>query len=255
MRRIAPTLCGSVIWSSTSTMPSWRELVDRRARAGDRLRPAGPDARRRGRAARRSRRAARFPASTAARRRPRPGGARRSRSRAACGCGAPGFPAPPSPCASRRGSPRRRRRRATAPRRARRALARPARLARRWVSGMRGPRCRGLSAPPHSPVPVARDQGVGAHLGRSIGRRPAKTARRGRSLPPASGDWRRFGAVDTTQRAPHKPGLLTGTCVSARVRRSTAGECPERQRGRTVNPLAYAFVGSSPTSPTSSKPQ
>src|SRR5579863_9378264 len=29
------------------------------------------------------------------------------------------------------------------------------------------------------------------------------------------------------------------------------GECPERQRGRTVNPLAYAFVGSSPTSPTS----
>ena len=29
-----------------------------------------------------------------------------------------------------------------------------------------------------------------------------------------------------------------------------AGECPEWQRGRTVNPLAYAFVGSSPTSPT-----
>jgi 23S rRNA (guanosine2251-2'-O)-methyltransferase len=28
------------------------------------------------------------------------------------------------------------------------------------------------------------------------------------------------------------------------------GECPEWQRGRTVNPLAYAFVGSSPTSPT-----
>ena len=32
------------------------------------------------------------------------------------------------------------------------------------------------------------------------------------------------------------------------------GECPERQRGRTVNPLAYAFVGSSPTSPTSAWP-
>src|SRR5262245_6719204 len=30
-----------------------------------------------------------------------------------------------------------------------------------------------------------------------------------------------------------------------------SGECPERQRGRTVNPLADAFVGSSPTSPTS----
>ena len=29
-----------------------------------------------------------------------------------------------------------------------------------------------------------------------------------------------------------------------------AGECPERQKGRTVNPLADAFVGSSPTSPT-----
>ena len=35
------------------------------------------------------------------------------------------------------------------------------------------------------------------------------------------------------------------------MRVSTAGECPEWQRGRTVNPLAYAFVGSSPTSPTS----
>src|SRR3979490_539099 len=33
-----------------------------------------------------------------------------------------------------------------------------------------------------------------------------------------------------------------------------AGECPEWQRGRTVNPLAYAFVGSSPTSPTSQEP-
>src|SRR5215813_9922819 len=32
-----------------------------------------------------------------------------------------------------------------------------------------------------------------------------------------------------------------------------SGECPERQRGRTVNPLADAFVGSSPTSPTSLK--
>src|SRR5262245_26522112 len=37
--------------------------------------------------------------------------------------------------------------------------------------------------------------------------------------------------------------------ASARMRGS--GECPERQRGRTVNPLADAFVGSSPTSPTS----
>src|SRR5208282_4401711 len=32
-----------------------------------------------------------------------------------------------------------------------------------------------------------------------------------------------------------------------------AEECPEWQRGRTVNPLAYAFVGSSPTSSTSLK--
>jgi hypothetical protein len=28
------------------------------------------------------------------------------------------------------------------------------------------------------------------------------------------------------------------------------GECPEWQRGGTVNPLLYGFVGSSPTSPT-----
>jgi hypothetical protein len=39
---------------------------------------------------------------------------------------------------------------------------------------------------------------------------------------------------------PHRQGAIF----------SAAGECPERQRGRTVNPLAYAFVGSSPTSPT-----
>src|SRR6204780_2746760 len=38
-------------------------------------------------------------------------------------------------------------------------------------------------------------------------------------------------------------------CYSRLVKRHP-GECPERQRGRTVNPLAYAFVGSSPTSPT-----
>ena len=28
------------------------------------------------------------------------------------------------------------------------------------------------------------------------------------------------------------------------------GRCPERQRGRTVNPLAEAFAGSSPARPT-----
>jgi hypothetical protein len=28
------------------------------------------------------------------------------------------------------------------------------------------------------------------------------------------------------------------------------GECPEWQRGGTVNPLLHGFVGSSPTSPT-----
>src|SRR5262249_3086503 len=36
---------------------------------------------------------------------------------------------------------------------------------------------------------------------------------------------------------------------------SSAGECPERQRGRTVNPLSDDFVGSSPTSPTSLRAQ
>ena len=34
------------------------------------------------------------------------------------------------------------------------------------------------------------------------------------------------------------------------VLKRVLGECPERQRGRTVNPLAYAFAGSSPASPT-----
>src|SRR5690349_5865481 len=55
-----------------------------------------------------------------------------------------------------------------------------------------------------------------------------------------------FGVVDTTRRAPHNPA---GTRIH-RMRGSRSGECPERQRGRTVNPLADAFVGSSPTSPT-----
>jgi hypothetical protein len=63
------------------------------------------------------------------------------------------------------------------------------------------------------------------------------------------GSTRRLGAVDTAEPAPHKPGLPTATCIHEDAR-STAGECPEWQRGRTVNPLAYAFVGSSPTSPT-----
>ena len=38
---------------------------------------------------------------------------------------------------------------------------------------------------------------------------------------------------------------------SRKLLKSLKGECPERQRGRTVNPLRYRFVGSSPTSPTS----
>ena len=64
-RKIAPTLCGSVIWSSTSTTPSAGKLLDRAARAADRSRHRGPDARRRAAAARRSRRAARSPARSA----------------------------------------------------------------------------------------------------------------------------------------------------------------------------------------------
>jgi hypothetical protein len=49
-------------------------------------------------------------------------------------------------------------------------------------------------------------------------------------------------------RATSVPTSSESVCLPAYVRR--AGECPEWQRGRTVNPLAYAFVGSSPTSPT-----
>jgi hypothetical protein len=55
-----------------------------------------------------------------------------------------------------------------------------------------------------------------------------------------------LGAVDTTQHAPHNPADR----ASAGCEVGDRGECPERQRGRTVNPLADAFVGSSPTSPT-----
>src|SRR5262249_8937008 len=51
---------------------------------------------------------------------------------------------------------------------------------------------------------------------------------------------------------PIKPAL-SALYASVRMQRETAGECPERQRGRAVNPLAYAFVGSRPTSPTKLK--
>src|SRR5262245_34207105 len=88
----------------------------------------------------------------------------------------------------------------------------------------------------HSPAPASRWQGSRRRVD-AIGARPA-------ALP-----WvRRWGAVDTPPRPPHKPALLA---LHVFMQRETAGECPERQRGRTVNPLAYAFVGSSPTSPTS----
>src|SRR5579871_3738936 len=47
---------------------------------------------------------------------------------------------------------------------------------------------------------------------------------------------------------------ITGrsTPMPARRRAWLMVECPEWQRGRTVNPLANAFVGSSPTSTTKS---
>src|SRR5262249_40283750 len=47
--------------------------------------------------------------------------------------------------------------------------------------------------------------------------------------------------------------LINPACqpkCAQRSARSAAGGGPERQRGGAVNPLAYAFVGSSPTSPT-----
>ncbi len=52
---------------------------------------------------------------------------------------------------------------------------------------------------------------------------------------------------------PAPSGLVLLEDLVPDTRRETGSgteECPERQRGRTVNPLAYAFVGSSPTSST-----
>jgi hypothetical protein len=54
-------------------------------------------------------------------------------------------------------------------------------------------------------------------------------------------------------RGPVHAGYCLTHCECL-VTRAT-GECPEWQRGRTVNPLAYAFVGSSPTSPTNQEPE
>jgi hypothetical protein len=80
---------------------------------------------------------------------------------------------------------------------------------------------------------------------------------------PALRPWPRpcSAGVDTS-RSPHHNGPRKPPCRKAGllvdVLRATAtvvtlGECPERQRGRTVNPLADAFVGSSPTSPTTAR--
>src|SRR5580704_11095507 len=62
---------------------------------------------------------------------------------------------------------------------------------------------------------------------------------------------RRFGpfSIDLAATANHIATLRLGRLMLCHS--FGAGECPEWQRGRTVNPLAYAFVGSSPTSPTS----
>ena len=69
---------------------------------------------------------------------------------------------------------------------------------------------------------------------------------RGKNRPP----------LTSTRGLTIKPGIPTGHRAGSFVFRDQCdaaglGECPEWQRGRTVNPLAYAFVGSSPTSPTS----
>jgi hypothetical protein len=63
-----------------------------------------------------------------------------------------------------------------------------------------------------------------------------------RKIPAETGDGGRHGT-------PADPRYCLTHCECLGTR--AAGECPEWQRGRTVNPLAYAFVGSSPTSPTS----
>ena len=74
-------------------------------------------------------------------------------------------------------------------------------------------------------------------------------------------------AIDNNPRSAATPFLEVFFRSSARIRAESSsasrcqgltlcfqyknvGECPEWQRGRTVNPLAFAFVGSSPTSPT-----
>src|SRR6185295_1555776 len=65
-------------------------------------------------------------------------------------------------------------------------------------------------------------------------------------------------SIDFDQVPDHKTAgpdrRASPVCLSRSMWCGGLGECPEWQRGRTVNPLAYAFVGSSPTSPTSLRP-
>ena len=106
--------------------------------------------------------------------------------------------------------------------------------------------------PPRARLPAVR-QGLSGHGLERCGRpdqavdrvsQAASLALRARAA--------RAARLTPTGRPPHKPGLPNGRRVRlTEATRARAGECPEWQRGRTVNPLAYAFVGSSPTSPTS----
>ena len=64
-----------------------------------------------------------------------------------------------------------------------------------------------------------------------------------------------WGIPPLSVRPPEKrtPRRYCLRCCIPLVKRHP-GECPERQGGRTVNPLAYAFVGSNSTSPTQGPP-
>ena len=65
-----------------------------------------------------------------------------------------------------------------------------------------------------------------------------------------------WGFIPCITRALKGPGVTSGLLGVWLKQRFFAGsgddlgECPEWQRGRTVNPLRYRFEGSSPSSPT-----
>ena len=249
-RRMAPTLCGSVIWSSTSTMPSCFSVVDvgrgqgigfrqhalvhgigpeplvDQLRAHDLRRDTGVDV------------LVGQPARSVLGQQQLSDIARRD------------WPAPRTPCASHRGSPARRGRT--------RGRARPA------VAG-RGPNFRPFSKDLPPPLRNGGFRSRSLMQGLCHGFRILAIWPVWRAWILGGFPWLTLRVrlpINAPDRAPLRrcgPSaismVLSAAILGGRFADAVGtGECPEWQRELTVNQPSYDFAGSSPASPTTLRP-